>query len=53
MKGMVPMDKMSKKARKALAKEKRNVWTMKPITHVKESARIYNRKTARTIMIEE
>lgn len=44
MKGMVPLDKMSKKARKALAQEKRNLWTMNPVTRVQESIKVYSRK---------
>ncbi len=53
MKGMVPRDKMSKKARKALAKEKRNVWSMNPVTRVRESGKTYDRKSMGRIMIED
>ena len=53
MKGMVPRDKMSKKARKALAKEKRNVWSMNPVTRVRESGKTYDRKSIGRIMIED
>ena len=53
MKGMVPLDKMSKKARKALAQEKRNLWTMNPVTRVRESGKAYNRKSAKMFTIED
>ena len=53
MKRMIPQDKMSKKARKALAQEKRNVWTVNPVTRVRESGKAYNRKGAKTAMMDE
>ena len=53
MKGMVSRDKMSKKARKALDQEKRNLWMMNPVTRVRESGKAYNRKSAKTVMIDE
>ena len=53
MKGMVPRDKMSKKARRALAQEKRNTWTMNPVTRIQESGKAYNRKSAKMITIED
>lgn len=44
VKGMVPRDRMSKKARKAMDQEKRNLWTMNPVTRVQESKKVYSRK---------
>lgn len=52
MKGMVPRNKMSKKARKTLDNEKRNVWTMNPVTRVRESGKVYSRKRDRQYEIE-
>ena len=49
MKAMVPRTKMSRKARKALDLEKRNVWTMNPVTRVRESGKVYDRKKCRQI----
>ena len=53
MKRMISQDKMSKKAKKALAQEKRNIWAMNPVTRVRESGKVYNRKSAKPIMIDE
>ncbi len=47
MKGTVPRDKLSRKARKSLAQERRNIWTMNPVTRVRESGKIYNRNRYR------
>ena len=52
VKGMVPRDKMSKKARKALAQEKRNLWAMNPVTRVQESKKVYSRKRDRQAEFE-
>ena len=49
MKSMVPRDKKTKKARRALALEKRNVWTMNPATRVRESGKLYDRNKCRQI----
>ena len=44
MNRQVPREKMSKKARKKLAAEKRTVWDFSPVTRKIESKTIYNRK---------
>ncbi len=44
MKGFVPKDRMSKKARKEMNREKRVLWTVDPRTRVVESKKVYNRK---------
>ena len=49
MKPMIPRDKMSRKARRQLDLEKRNVWTMNPVTRVRESGKVYNRNKFRQI----
>ncbi len=49
MKGMIPQDKMSKKARKAMAQTKRNVWPMNPVTRVRESGKVYDRSRNRRL----
>jgi len=41
---MIPKDKMSKKARAELNKQKRTTWAMSPVTRVKASKKVYNRK---------
>ena len=40
----IPKAKMSKKAAKALAKEKRVTWETSPVTRIVESKKLYNRK---------
>lgn len=40
----VPETKMSKRDRSALNKQNRNTWPMNPITRVKPSDKLYNRK---------
>lgn len=47
MKGMVPREKMSRKARKELDRKKRNTWTVNPVTRVRESGKAYDRNRAR------
>ena len=47
MKGMIPRDKMSRKTRKEMDAAKRNVWPMNPVTRVRESGKIYDRKKFR------
>ena len=42
----VPKQKMSKKARKQAAKEKRVVWAFPPVTKKIESKKLYKRKSA-------
>lgn len=44
---MIPKDKMSKKARTELNKQKRAMWAMSPVTRVKASKKVYNRKRLR------
>lgn len=40
----VPAEKMSKKKRKELNSAKRTEWAFSPVTRVKPSKKIYNRK---------
>lgn len=40
----IPAAKLSKKARKELAKQKRAVWTVSPVTRKVESKKAYVRK---------
>ena len=42
-----PYKKMNKRQRAALDKQKRNSWEFSPITRVKPSKKIYNRKKMR------
>ncbi len=44
MKEFVSKEKMSKKARKELARQKRTLWTVDPRMRVTESKKVYNRK---------
>lgn len=44
MKTFVPEKKMSKKARKERAKEKRQLWTTDPRPRIVESKKVYSRK---------
>ncbi len=44
MKEFLSKEKMSKKARKELARQKRTLWTVDPRTRVAESKKVYNRK---------
>ena len=41
---MTPKSKMSKRERAALDRKKRTMWEFNPITRVKPSAKMYNRK---------
>ena len=43
----LPKEKMSKKARKALAARKRKTWAFSPITKTIESGKKYDRSKAR------
>ena len=43
----VPKEKMSKRDRSALNKQKRAAWSISPITRVKEDKTKYNRKRIR------
>lgn len=44
MEKFIPFEKMSKKKQKEEMKRKRNLWGRSPVTKVKESKKIYNRK---------
>ena len=46
MSNFIPMEKMNKRQRAALNKQRRQTWDFKPITRVKPSAKVYNRKKA-------
>lgn len=47
MKGMIPRDKLSRKARRALNREKRTLWPMSPVTRIRESGKVYSRRKLR------
>ena len=47
MKAMISKRKMSKKAQKEPARQQRKTWTMKPVTRIKGSGKIYSRKRKR------
>lgn len=49
---LVSREKLSKKARKEEDRKKREFWTMNPVTRVKESKKIYNRKQRWELMQE-
>lgn len=40
----ISKDKMSKKTKRELNSAKRMVWDFKPVTRIKPSAKVYNRK---------
>jgi len=40
----VPETKMNKQSRKDINKQNRNMWTINPVSRVKESGKLYNRK---------
>ncbi len=44
MKKFIPAEKMSKKARAALARQQRTVWPCCPVGRKLENGKIYNRK---------
>ena len=44
MKKLIPKDKLSKKARKKLAAERRGTWSFSPVTRTVDSKKTYNRK---------
>ena len=46
MKGFVPREKMSKKARREMDSRRRQSWAMDPRPRIVESKKIYNRKKA-------
>ena len=54
MKKVVPLKKQSKKVRKKAHAEKRGTWNgLSPITRVKPSGKVYDRKKLRLRKIEE
>ena len=44
MAGFIPKEKLSKKARKELDRQKRVTWDFSPVTKTVESKKIYSRK---------
>ena len=44
MAGFVSRDKMSKKARKELNRQRRTMWDFSPVTKTVDSKKLYNRK---------
>lgn len=46
---MISKSKMSKKARRELDKQKRVTWDFSPVSRVKKSKKVYNRKRLREI----
>ena len=44
MKQFVPRDKMSKRKKKTLDKQKRAIWSIKPTTKIVKSKMVYDRK---------
>ena len=41
---MISKNKLSKKARRELNKQKRVTWDFSPVSRIKESKKVYNRK---------
>ena len=44
---MISKNKLSKKARRELDKQQRVTWAFSPVSRVKESKKVYNRKRLR------
>ena len=44
MAGFVPKDKLSKKARKELNRQRRKTWEFSPVTRTVDSRKVYNRR---------
>lgn len=44
---MISKSKMSKKARKELNKQKRVTWEFSPVSRIKPSKKVYNRRWSR------
>lgn len=44
MAGFVPKEKLSKKARNELNRQRRRMWDFRPVTKVIQSRKLYNRK---------
>ena len=53
VKKMVSRVKMSKRARRELDQTKRTVWSMSPVTRIRESGKAYRRNKAKLIPAEE
>ena len=53
MKGMVSREKMSRKNRRILDLERRSAWERNPVTRIRESGRLYNRRKAKVIYDED
>lgn len=47
MQTMIPKNKLSKKARREMDRQRRAVWEMNPATRVKPSAKTYRREKYR------
>lgn len=47
MKTFIPYEKMSKKEKRKINNEKRNVWAINPVTRKTENKKVYNRKKLR------
>ena len=47
MRGMISRDKMSKRNRRSLDLIKRSVWGMNPVTRIRESGKLYDRRKAK------
>jgi len=45
MNRIIPREKLGKKARKALDRQRRSTWSLSPATRKVESKKRYNRKT--------
>ena len=50
MQMMIPKNKLSKKARRKIDRQRRVVWDMNPTTRVKPSGKGYRREKNRAIM---
>ena len=44
MAGIVPKDKLSRKAQKELNRQRRTMWSFSPVTRTVDSRKLYNRK---------
>ena len=53
VKRVISREKMSRKARRELDRQKRNTWLVSPITRVKESGKVYSRKWKRDVFDQE
>lgn len=46
---MISYNKMSKKAKREYDKQKRTTWAFSPVSRIKPSKKIYNRKAAASV----